>query len=139
MRIFLDANILFAASLPQSRTGAFLKQFRKHAVLLTSVYAVEEAKRNLGDKKPDALPHLERLLKHIKIHNVAITSSDTELALKDVPILGGAIAGNATHLLTGDKRDFGLYLGKTIQGVKIVSPQMLVEELVKKGLLKKTT
>jgi predicted nucleic acid-binding protein len=51
------------------------------------------------------------------------------LPLKDVPILGGAIAGHATHLLTGDERDFGKLWGKTIQGVKILSPRMLVEEL----------
>jgi hypothetical protein len=49
--------------------------------------------------------------------------------LKDAPILGGAIAGQATHLLTGDERDFGKFWGKTIQGVKIVSPRMLAEEL----------
>jgi len=41
----------------------------------------------------------------------------------------GAIAGQATHLLTGDERDFGRFWGKTVQGVKIVSPRMLVEEL----------
>jgi hypothetical protein len=46
-----------------------------------------------------------------------------------VPILGGAIAGHATHLLTGDEKDFGKYWGKTVQGVKIVSPRMLVQEL----------
>lgn len=49
--------------------------------------------------------------------------------MKDVPILSGAIAGRATHLLTGDERDFGKFWGKTIQGVKIISPRMLAEEL----------
>jgi uncharacterized protein len=58
-----------------------------------------------------------------------VTDLGVELASKDVPILGGAIAGGATHLLTGDQRDFGKLWGKTIQGVKVVSPRMLVEEL----------
>jgi hypothetical protein len=31
------------------------------------------------------------------------TDLEVDLALKDVPILGGAIAGQATHLLTGDE------------------------------------
>jgi len=59
----------------------------------------------------------------------SVADLEVELPLKDVPILGGAIAGHATHLLTGDERDFGKYWGKTIQGVKIVSPRMLAEEL----------
>jgi hypothetical protein len=60
---------------------------------------------------------------------------DIKLEAKDVPILGGAIAGHATHLLTGDERDFGPYFGKTIQGVKIVSPSRLADELVHRGWL----
>lgn len=137
MRIFLDANILFAAALPKSRTGAFFAEFQKYVALVTNTYAVEEARRNLAEKKPGALPHFDLLLKHIEVISVAITSLEVKLATKDIPILGGAIVSNATHLLTGDQRDFRLFLGKTVQGVKIVSPQILAEELVKKGWLKK--
>ncbi len=137
MRIFLDANILFAASLPKSRTGVFFAEFQKHAVLITNVYAFEEARRNLAEKKPTSLPHLEFLLKHIEVTDVVITSLNFELASKDIPILAGAIGSSATHLLTGDKRDFKPLWGKTIHGVKIVSPQMLADELMRKGLLKR--
>jgi len=84
---------------------AFLDVLLQHGECLTSDYAVEEARRNL------------------------------ELKAKDIPILGGAIAGNASHLLTGDERDFGAFFGKTIRGVKIVSPRMLADELVRQGLL----
>lgn len=38
-------------------------------------------------------------------------------------------------LLTGDERDFGLYYGRTIQGVKIVSPRQLADKLVQRGWL----
>jgi hypothetical protein len=55
---------------------------------------------------------------------------EVELPLKDRPILGGAIAGHATHLLTGDERDFGRFWGKMVRGVKIVSPRMLAEEVL---------
>jgi predicted nucleic acid-binding protein len=57
-----------------------------------------------------------------------------ELKDKDIPILGGAIAGRATHLLTGDERDFGALFGTTIRSVIIVSPRMLAEELARQGL-----
>lgn len=136
MRIFLDANILFAAALPKSRTSVFLAKFQKHAVLITNMYAIEEARRNLSNKKTVALPHLESLLKWIEVVGVTTTALDVKIASKDIPILGGAIAGNATHLLTGDKQDFEALWGKTFQGVKIVSPQMLADELAKKGWLK---
>jgi hypothetical protein len=39
--------------------------------------------------------------------------------------------------LTSDKRDFGPFFGKKIQGVKVVSPEQLAKELVKKGILKR--
>ena len=64
-----------------------------------------------------------------------VTDLPVVLPPKDVPILGGAIAGSATHLLTGDERDFGALYGKTIQGVKIVSPKMLADELRDEGLI----
>jgi hypothetical protein len=75
------------------------------------------------------LKALERLTGQCEMVSQLVTNLDVELPLKDVPILGGAIAGHATHLLTGDEKDFGKYWGKTVQGVKIVSPRMLVQEL----------
>jgi hypothetical protein len=40
-------------------------------------------------------------------------------------------------LLTGDERDFGELFGKTIEGVKIVSPQLLADRLVELGWLER--
>jgi len=37
--------------------------------------------------------------------------------------------------LTGDEKDFGRYFGETIEGVKVVSPKLLAEELADRGLL----
>ena len=48
-------------------------------------------------------------------------------------ILGVAVSAKVTHLLTGDERDFGHLLGQTVQGVVVVSPRMLAEELVRLG------
>ena len=129
MRIFLDANILFSAALPHSRLRAILEVLFDQAECLTNDYAVEEARRNLALKFPEALKALERLTKQCEMISQLTTSLEVALPLKDVPILGGAIAGQATHLLTGDERDFGKLWGKTIQGVKIVSPKMLAQEL----------
>ena len=135
MRVFLDANILFSAAKPKSRTRAFIAVLSKHGEFITNAYAVEEARRNLGLKQPALVSELDALTAKFEMVATLIADLHIDLAEKDVPILGGAIAGNATHLLTGDERDFGTYFGKTIQGVKIVSPRLLADELVREGLL----
>jgi predicted nucleic acid-binding protein len=129
MRVFLDANILFSAALPHSRMRAFLDILLDRAECLTNHYAIEEGRRNLAVKFPSGVTALERMLKKCEIVSQLESVLEVELPLKDRPILGGAIAGHATHLLTGDERDFGKFWGRTIQGVKIVSPRMLAEEL----------
>ena len=43
------------------------------------------------------------------------------------------IALNCTHLLTGDKRDFGFLYNKQVENILVVSPKLLVEEMVAKG------
>ncbi len=129
MKIFLDANILFSAAQSHSRMRALLDLLFDQADCLTNEYAIEEARRNLAAKFPDGVKTLERLVKRCEIISQLATDLEVELPRKDQPILGGAVAGRATHLLTGDERDFGKFWGKTIQGVKIVSPRMLAEEL----------
>jgi len=43
-----------------------------------------------------------------------------ELPEKDWPILGGAIAAEATHLITGDLKHFGRYFGPHIHGILVL-------------------
>lgn len=136
MRVFLDANILFSASMPKSRIGLLVRIAKQRATLLTNLYAAEEARRNLEFKSATSLPSFEQLLKKCNIVSERIAPLSIELALKDIPILGGAIAGNASHLLTGDERDFGVLFEKTVQGVLVVSPHLFGVELVKRGWMK---
>ena len=99
MRVFLDANILFSGAQSHSRMRAFLLTLNRRADCLTNAYAVEEARRNLELKFPGALPALEALVGKCEI--VCAMAMDVTVALKEkaMPILGGAIAGRATHLL----------------------------------------
>jgi|SRR5450432_3491063 hypothetical protein len=135
MSIFLDANILFSGALPHSRMRAFLDFLCRECECITNAYAVEEARRNLAAKFPEAVRHLDMLIKKCEIVPAVKTDFKVKLALKDVPILGGAVAAQAKYLLTGDEKDFGRFFGETIDGVKIVSPKMLAEELTGLGLL----
>lgn len=122
-RVFLDANVLFAGAW---RPDTRLRQLWKlpGVRLLTSVYAVEEALRNL--ETPVQRADLEILTQGMEI----VASPDTHqplppgihLPAKDRPILLAAIAARATHLLTGDYRHFRRYYGKIVAGIIILTP-----------------
>jgi predicted nucleic acid-binding protein len=121
-RIFLDANVLFSAAY---REGAGLLRLweAREAEVITSGYAAEEARRNL--ETPAARARLAKLLQRT---NIVAEAPETQLpdsirlAEKDRPILQAAIAGGATHLITGDRRDFGAFLGKSVAGVRVETP-----------------
>jgi hypothetical protein len=122
--IFLDANVLFSAAY---RTDAGLRRLWKlpGARLITSIYAAEEARRNLSH--PGQWRDLEELLGSVEIVPTAAPTdhplfSDLELPDKDRPILLAAVSAGATHLLTGDFRHFGPYYGKRIEGVLVLPP-----------------
>ena len=133
MKIFLDANILFSASCPGSRTGKFLTLAAKRAEVVTSAYAVEEARRNLAKHRPGSLPALARWLGRTSLTIGAAALTEVRLPEKDRPILAAAVAARCTHLLTGDFRHFGPLLGHEIGGVRIVSMQMLADEFATRG------
>jgi len=44
------------------------------------------------------------------------------LPAKDRPIILAAMTARATHLLTGDVRHFGPYLGRKIAGIEVLLP-----------------
>jgi predicted nucleic acid-binding protein len=130
-RIFLDANVLFSAAY---REGAGLLRLweAREAEVITSGYAAEEARRNL--ETPAARARLARLLQRT---NIVAEAPETQLpgsirlAEKDRPILQAAIAGGATHLITGDLRDFGAFLGKSVAGVRVETPAEFLRQTEK--------
>ena len=133
MRVFLDANVLFSAAATESPTRQLLETILRHAKAVTNEHAWEEARRNVGRKRPhlaDALNHLKPRLeftgKFKAVKNLALPD-------KDQPIIGGAVASGCSCLWTGDKRHFGSLYGRTVEGTHIVSGVMLAEEFVARG------
>jgi predicted nucleic acid-binding protein len=135
MRVFLDANILFSAANSKWLTHDFVELLLRHADCLTNAYAAEEARRNLTKHFPKHVAQLDQLLSRLQWITVMADDLGVDLKEKDRPILGGAVAGQATHLLTGDRKDFGPLFGKSVHGVKIVDQATLSAELVAGGLL----
>ncbi|PSB06937.1 hypothetical protein C7B62_21390 [Pleurocapsa sp. CCALA 161] len=137
MKVFLDANILFSAAAPKSNVAKLIDLVQEHGQCVTSPYAVEEARKNLQLKQFGSLEIFELLLITVTVSNKLVLDLPVPIKSKDIPILGSAIAQQCTYLLTGDKRDFGLFFGKTVAGVMVVSPKLLAEDLVTKGFLPK--
>jgi hypothetical protein len=95
-RLFLDANVLFAACWQEGRARALLKLApRAEVLLLTSPHALEEARRNLEAKRPEALDCLQRIWEQARM----------------VP----------EALATGDRRHFGPLMGRKVRGLWVVS------------------
>ena len=124
-RLFLDANVLFSAAY---RKDAGVRKLwgLPQTELVTSAYAVEEARRNLGAHEQRA--DLEGLLETVRVSNPLADPSvhpgiaASGLPEKDLPILRAAVAAGATHLVTGDRRHFGALFGKKVAGVLVVRP-----------------
>ena len=116
MRLFLDANILFTATHNPAGKAALLIELggQGHWDLFSSPYALEEARRNLERKFPQSLDSLNTLQQgiHLVVHRTDLAYPES-LAQKDQPIFQAALACQATHLLTGDLKDFGPFMNQT--------------------------
>lgn len=118
-RLFLDANVLFTAAHRPNGKAAFLFEAQADAgasspwTLVSSAYAIEEARRNIEIKAPDALARLAKLVGTLTIAaQPSIPDATIRLPDMDVPIWSAAHACGATHLLTVDVEDFGRWMNR---------------------------
>ena len=125
--LFLDANVLVSAAWgPNTRMQQFwaLENVR----LVTSTYAVAETERRL--RREEQIQRFRRLSANLSVISVwaHIHLPDwVSIREKDVPIMQAAIAAQATHLITGDARDFGNYFGRVIEDVEVIRPADYLE------------
>lgn len=128
MRVFLDANILFSA--PYSDQSGMRKLWLLPDItLVTSVYAIEEAGRNLTTE-PQKID-LQSFVSRTEVDNCGNPSPDLFIEIdnlpeKDRPILWAAIETRCTHLITGDKRHFGELYDTEVCGVRIMRARDLI-------------
>ena len=129
-RLFLDANVPFSAAYRPDAGVARLWEV-PDAVLVSSSYVVEETRRNLHG--PDQRTRLEELLKKVEVGEAMMLPpelrGEIDLPEKDWPVLGGAAAAGATHLITGDLRHFGAYFGEEVLGVLVLRPAEYLRDL----------
>ena len=129
-RLFLDANVLFSAAYRPDAGVARLWEIPGLS-LVTSSYVVEEARRNLTEK--DQRDRLDGLLTNAEVGEATMPPpelrGEVDLPEKDWPVLGGAAASGATHLITGDVRHFGRYFGERPLGVLVMRPADYLKSL----------
>jgi hypothetical protein len=129
MKVFLDASVLYSAARPGSLMAKFVARLGHDARLCSNEYAMDETRRNLKRNEPACLPHLEELGRKLEWVKALLPLPEIKLREKDRPILEAAAAAHCSHLVTSDRRDFGPFFGKSIMGVKVLSPQMMANEL----------
>lgn len=122
-RVFLDANVPFtAAENPAGKAALVIALGVKGKwQVVSNSYAAEEARRNIASKFPQSQSRLKDLIDSIAIiASGAGADCPVNLPEKDRPIMEAAIRSQATHLLTGDLKDFGVLMNKPRQTAGIV-------------------
>lgn len=136
MRIFLDANILFSAAKSNGAVRELLELLREAGhVLCADLYVITEARRNLEAKSETGAAALETVLRHIEVvpyrHHQLSAKHAALLPEKDRPVLAAALGEGCDALVTGDRRHFGKWYGRTIDGLAIHSPSSLAEAVLR--------
>ena len=130
MKVFLDANILFSSSNPQSATRFLLDIILSKYEAVANEYVIEESRRNMKIKRSSQEKELTVLCSRITMTSAFTMIQIPSLPEKDIPVISGAVGSKCTHLWTGDKKHFSSLYGKTVHGVKVVSSTMLADEIL---------
>ncbi|MBI5634941.1 MAG: PIN domain-containing protein [Nitrospirae bacterium] len=133
-RLFLDANVLFTAAHNPEGKAALIISLGGEGILQirTSAFAIEEARRNLAVKCPTAVKQLGEILKTATIVPERPDASfPPDLIEKDRPIFQAALAGKATHLITGDTAHFGSFMRRPAKtfGLVVTTPAQFLDSL----------
>jgi len=127
MRIVLDTNVLVSALISPGRLPDQLLQHWEAGdfTLVTSAAQLDELERVFGYEKlqrfirPEHATQLTSILRRLADFAVELPVIKASTDPSDNVILATAIAGNASHLVTGDRADLlGL---KKVDGVAIIS------------------
>jgi predicted nucleic acid-binding protein len=138
IRVFVDANVLFAASYSAhgSSRDLVLAAIEGKIQMVTSGYVLEEAVRNMARKAPRAAEAFGQLVELISIEVVDKPSLEEVrqvaeyTALKDAPVVAAALAAEVDYVTTWDRRHLIDEARVAEQsGLEIVTPDALVAHL----------
>ena len=124
MRIALDSSVLIAAHISRAGVCAeLLEDLLLHHELVISDFILEELRRKLGEKFEFPSREINQVVTFLRRVAVVVSPADLPPGLcrdpTDVPVLGTAVAGECSLLISVD-RDL-LDMG-TFQEIRIVRP-----------------
>lgn len=115
MKIFLDANIFVAACGSDTGGSRYLftvAEYEPTWHLLTSPYAIQEARLNVEKKLSKKLKKFNQLILAPTLTFVdsppisVIAATQKVIVAKDAPILAAALCAQAKYICTLDQKDF---------------------------------
>ena len=134
MRIFLDTNVLVAAIATRGLCTEILEAVLQGHELLTCGPVFAELERVLVSKlrvpRATAVDFVDLLREEGQLIEARHPPSARVKDASDVPILSGALAGNADVFVTGDKALLDL---RKVDGLPILSPRELWMRLATPG------
>jgi predicted nucleic acid-binding protein len=137
MLLFLDANILFSAAHRESGSVRIFFRLADAGLceLVSSSFAIDEARRNVARKYSGRSADLERLIAKLGVCAEATPERiewglAQKLPAKEAPILAAAVQSGAAVLVTGDHRDFGHLFDTAPGGTRVLSPAAAIEWLL---------
>jgi predicted nucleic acid-binding protein len=137
VRVFLDANVLFSAAYGDGGSVRVLFDLPSVAAcsLVSSAQAIEEARRNIAAKRSDRLADLDEMVNSLEVApaprpGMVEWAAGLGLPSNDAPILAAAVDARCHILATGDRRDFGRFMGKRVRGIIVMLPANAIELLL---------
>jgi putative PIN family toxin of toxin-antitoxin system len=124
VKVVLDSSVLIAASISRAGVCAeLLEDVLTHHELVISAFITHELRRTLRDefKFPESeIRQLQRFLGKVAMTVVPLElPTDVCRDTADIPVLGTAVAGGASILVTVDK---DLLAVREFQGIAIIKP-----------------
>jgi predicted nucleic acid-binding protein len=133
IEVFIDASVLFAAS--DSSTGAS-REIIRYAQRGVNKFVLDETAKNLGSKRPKALPVFQVIREAIPFKIVNPTRTEVlemqpHTAFKDAPHFATAIKANVYCIVSLDRKHM-IDIRDRVQEklrLRILYPAELLEEL----------
>jgi predicted nucleic acid-binding protein len=138
LKLFLDANVVFAAAHREEGRAQELIALAvaTGCIVVTSRHALAEARRNLEIKSRDFEARLAAILERVALVGEAPSTifewaRSEGLPVQDASVLAAAVHARSDLLVTGDLRDFGRFYGRSLRGVQVVAPFRALDIVLK--------
>ena len=131
MKLFIDTSVLLAAAGSGKGASRFIFEHANACgwVLVTTLYCLEEAQRNVARVGHKASTTLRRSLLPKLAFVPTEIAFDKALVFpktKDRPVLLSALGAESEYLLTLDEGDFQNVIGSQVYGMRVSTPGLFI-------------